>query len=140
MPSTPTSIIENVLYGLATRNYGPMPTGLFAYNPEIEQFGYHYDPEQANALLDEAGWIDSDGDGVREKDGTPLELLFWTWNDSAGRTRRSSQVLQNQLAQVGIKITIETLDVATLIAPSCRSNCRTSTCQGGAGPSRTCSR
>jgi hypothetical protein len=31
------------------------------------------------SLLDEAGWVDADGDGVREKDGARLEVLFWAW-------------------------------------------------------------
>lgn len=104
-------VIESVYYGLATRNYGPVATGLFAYNPEIEQYGYHYEPERAQALLDEAGWLDP-GDGVREKDGQKLDLKFWAWNDG-GTTEKVLQILQNQLAQVGIKTTIEVLELST---------------------------
>ena len=118
-------IIENVLLGLAARNYGPMPTGLFAYKPEIEEFGYHYDPEKAKSLLEEAGWVDSDGDGVREKDGAPLEVLFWTW--MAGRNEKIAQVMQSQLGQVGFKVNIEAMDVGSAPGSPARKRLTTST-------------
>jgi peptide/nickel transport system substrate-binding protein len=110
----PDSVIENVYYGLATRNYGPMPTGLFAYKPEIEQYGYHPDPAKAKALLDEAGWV-AGSDGVRAKDGVKLDLKFWTWNDG-GTNEKILQIFQNQLAQVGIKTELDVLDAGTWIA------------------------
>ncbi len=105
-------IIESVLEGLADRNFGFMPTGIFAYDPAIEEFGYHYDPEMANQLLDEAGW-EMDGD-VRSKGGETLELTMWTYSDPT--LERVVQVLQSQLGEVGFKINLEVLDVGTMIA------------------------
>ncbi|NIN66306.1 MAG: peptide ABC transporter substrate-binding protein, partial [Anaerolineae bacterium] len=43
---------------------------------------YKYDPEKAKALLDEAGWVDTNGDGTRDKDGVELVLVYST---TAGR-------------------------------------------------------
>lgn len=106
-------IIQSVFQDLAVRNFGLLPTGHFAFDPEIEEHGYHFDPEKAKALLDEAGWVDS-GDGVREKDGVKLEPLLWTWN--AGNNERSIQVIQNQLSAVGFDVKIETMEIATLFA------------------------
>jgi peptide/nickel transport system substrate-binding protein len=106
-------IIESVFQGLAQRNYGLLPTGHFAYKPEIEEFGYHFDLEKAKTLLDEAGWVEGD-DGVREKDGVKLEPLLWTWN--AGNNERAVQVIQNQLAAVGFAVKIETMEIASLFA------------------------
>lgn len=106
-------IIESVLDGLATRNYGPMPTGNYGYNPDIKEFGYDYDPEKAKSLLEEAGWVAS-GNGPRQKDGQPLEVLLWTWN--ASTQERVAQVIQNQLNQVGFDVKLETMEVATVLA------------------------
>src|SRR5262249_50644509 len=92
------AIIKNVLYGLAIRDYGPMPTGFFAYKPEIEQYGYHHDPAKAKALLDEAGWMDA-GNGTLTKDGKKLEVLLWTY--TYGPNDKIAQVVQNQLGTVG---------------------------------------
>jgi len=61
-----------------------------------------YDPEQAKALLDEAGWKDTNGDGVRDKDGVELVLKYGT---TTREIRRDTQaVIQQQLAAVGIKV------------------------------------
>ena len=107
-------ILENVLFGLGTRNYGPMPTGLFAYKPEIEEFGYHFDPERAKALLAEAGWADADGDGVLEKGNAKLEVLFWGW--SGQPYEKVVEVIQGQLQQVGFKVNLQLQEVGTFLA------------------------
>ncbi|TEU12791.1 MAG: LysM peptidoglycan-binding domain-containing protein [Anaerolineales bacterium] len=67
---------------------------------------YKYDPAQAKALLDEAGWVDTNGDGTRDKDGVELVLVYST---TAGReVREQTQVVAQQyLADVGIGITIQ---------------------------------
>ncbi|KAA0268564.1 MAG: peptide ABC transporter substrate-binding protein [Chloroflexi bacterium] len=68
------------------------------YNADLEP--YPYDPEQAKALLDEAGWIDSNGDGTRDKDGVELVLRYAT---TTRELRKSVQaVVQQQWSLVGI--------------------------------------
>lgn len=67
-----------------------------------------YDPEKAKQLLDEAGWVDSNGDGVRDKDGVELILKYGT---TTREIRKDTQaVLQQQLAQVGIKVELLNYD------------------------------
>jgi len=51
----------------------------WAYNPNLRQ--YPYQPETARQLLDAAGWTDSDGDGIRDKDGRPLQFVLHTSDD-----------------------------------------------------------
>jgi peptide/nickel transport system substrate-binding protein len=77
------------------------------YNdPPLEN--YPYDPEEAKRLLDEAGWIDSNGDGVRDKDGVELVLSYGT---TIREIRQDTQaVAQQQLAEVGIKLDIASYD------------------------------
>lgn len=59
-----------------------------------------YDPDMANQLLDEAGWVDSNGNGIRDKDGVELILRFFT---TTLQVRMDFQVLiQEYLNAVGI--------------------------------------
>ena len=75
-------------------------------DPAIEP--WPYDPEAANALLDEAGWMDTNGDGTRDKDGVELELSHGT---TIREVRQDMQaVAQQQLADVGIKLDIVSYD------------------------------
>ena len=60
-----------------------------------------YDPEKAKALLEEAGWKDEDGDGIVEKDGTPLSFEMLLPSDRAS-LKASGSVLQNQFKAVGV--------------------------------------
>lgn len=65
-----------------------------------------YDPEQANQLLDEAGWVDTNGDGTRDKDGVELVLTYGT---TTREVRTDTQaVVQQQLAAVGIGVELLT--------------------------------
>ncbi len=67
-------------------------------NPDLQP--YPYDLAEANRLLDEAGWVDSNGDGTRDKDGVELVLRYIT-NDR--QLRKDVQaVVQQMWAEAGI--------------------------------------
>lgn len=72
-------------------------------DPSIEP--WPYDPEAAMALLDEAGWTDTNGDGTRDKDGVELVIQFST---TAGNENRESTALvfQQSMAEIGIGVEI----------------------------------
>ncbi|MBF9031560.1 peptide ABC transporter substrate-binding protein [Rhodobacterales bacterium HKCCE3408] len=68
------------------------------------------DIEGANALLDEAGIVDSDGDGIREYEGTPLRVLYQT---STNAVRQDTQALVKQWwAEIGIDAELRNIDAS----------------------------
>ena len=68
------------------------------------------DLDKAKALLDGAGWVDSDGDGVREKDGVKLSILYQT---STNAVRQDFQALiKDWWSQIGVETELRNLDAS----------------------------
>ncbi len=105
-------IVDALVYGQATVGTQPLISTIWAHDPTIEP--YPFDPERAKALLDEAGWTDSNGDGVRDKDGH--ELKFQMSTNSNNRMRVDIvTVIQQQLKGVGAEVTPNVLEFNTFI-------------------------
>ena len=68
-----------------------------------------YNVERAKKLLDEAGWKDTDGDGIRDKDGKPLQLDFVVYNSRA-ELPLYAEAVQADEKKVGIDVKIKTVD------------------------------
>lgn len=83
-------LVEEVVMGQGSVAHSILTDVHWAYNPNVTR--YQFDPARANQLLDEAGWRDTDGDGIREKDGRKLEFQLTT-NDNITR-----QVLIQRIA------------------------------------------
>lgn len=66
-----------------------------------------YDPEAARRLLEEAGWRDADGDGIRERGGTPFRFTALASGDE-----QSAVFVQAQLRSVGVRMEVMMLDPA----------------------------
>jgi peptide/nickel transport system substrate-binding protein len=74
-----------------------------------------FDPDSARLLLDRAGWIDRDGDGVREDArGRPLRFRLKVWQ-GAGSYRELAEAVQAQLAAVGIAAQPEVVEFNTFL-------------------------
>ncbi len=104
------SIIQVVTGGSAIPQYGPISASVAGYDPAVESAALPYDVEGARALLAEAGYADSDGDGILEKDGQPFTLTMVLTPNYA----TLAQVLQAQYRQLGVQVELQQGDLGTL--------------------------
>jgi peptide/nickel transport system substrate-binding protein len=75
---------------------------------------YGFDLEMARQKLDEAGYKDGDGDGVREgKDGKPITLRLWARSEST-ISQSVSKLMAGSLKDVGLEIELQTMDDGAL--------------------------
>jgi peptide/nickel transport system substrate-binding protein len=102
--------ISDVLYqGVLAPAYGAVTPVTPCYWSGAEGM-YAYDPERAKDLLEEAGWVDTDGDGIRDKDGQALRLDMPT-HSTYFLYRDPCPIVQAQLAEVGIDVNVLNLAV-----------------------------
>jgi peptide/nickel transport system substrate-binding protein len=105
-------IIDGVLLGLGHVATGPYKPDTWVYNADVQH--YNYDPEKARALLAEAGWVDSDGDKMLDKDGEPLAFTIVT-NQGNDLRSKTAEIIQRRLKEVGIKVEIRIVEWATFL-------------------------
>ena len=88
--------------------YGYPAVGVF---PDTFSFGGQnlttesYDPDGAKKVLEKAGWVDSDGDGIREKDGQKLEIRWLTY-PSRQELPLLAEAAQSTLKEIGMDVQI----------------------------------
>lgn len=107
-----SEIVDVVLFGLGKPATGPYVPDTWPYNPDVKK--YDYNPEKARQLLKEAGWEDTDGDGIIDKDGQPFEFTVLT-NMGNSLRMNTATIIQWRLAKIGIKIEIRVLEWSTFI-------------------------
>lgn len=106
-------IVNKVLRGIGSPAGSPVSPLSWAYNSEIRS--YPYDPRKAKELLAEAGWKDTNGDGILEKDGKPFKFVLMT--NKGNKTREDlTVILQQQLKEVGIEAEPRIIEWATFIS------------------------
>src|SRR5215208_184313 len=108
------SIVNDIWLGYAEVAQGTQPVISYAYAPDRITTKYDHDLEKAKALLAEAGWTDTDGDGIVDKDGQSLsfELLY------AGGSPTSEQIvayMQDAWRTIGVAATPRGLEFTALI-------------------------
>lgn len=105
-------IVEALVYGQGQVGTQPLISTIWAHDPTIQP--YPFNADSAKALLEAAGWADTDGDGIREKDGRKLSFTMKTNNDNRLRVDIVT-VLQQQLKAVGAEVRPDPLEFNTFI-------------------------
>lgn len=107
-------LCDSICYGFATPAW--------TYILDTEQYAptngvkFHYDVEEAKKLLAEGGYVDTDGDGILEKDGKNIELYLVTL--SSETYRNTASLVADDLAKIGIGVRIDALDASGYYAKS----------------------
>ncbi|MBB3320218.1 MULTISPECIES: peptide ABC transporter substrate-binding protein [unclassified Rhizobium] len=89
--------------GRATSNILVAPAIFNSPNSE-----WAFDPDRAKAILDEAGWKDTNRDGVRDKNGVPLSFLFQTTVNSV--RQQTQEIVKANLQAIGVKLENKMID------------------------------
>jgi len=105
-------IIDGVYLGLGINIASPYKPGTRWSNADLQP--YAYNPELARSLLKEAGFADTDGDGIVERDGKPFAFEIIT-NQNKER-EKSAVIIQRRLKEIGIDITVRPQEWATFIS------------------------
>lgn len=98
-------LVEKIARGAGKAGkMGILPEDHIWYNPDQPEYGYN--PDKASALLEEAGWSDTDGDGIRDKDGEKLSYIL---SLSSGEIRIGG-LIKERLSEVGIDVQVKSLE------------------------------
>lgn len=98
---------------IAKELYGPTgrATGQLLVSPEAiatDRISYEFNLDQAEALLTEAGWEDTNGDGTRDKDGVEMKVVFQT---SVNPVRQKTQeIVKQALESLGVAVELKSID------------------------------
>jgi peptide/nickel transport system substrate-binding protein len=112
-------IIDVIYLGLASPGTTLIPDGLGVwYNTDIKD--YTFDVAMANQILDDAGYMDTDGDGVREMpDGTNPLVYRMNWPSDSVNGPRLAELLSEMWGVVGVKVEPQAMDPDALTAACC---------------------
>ena len=105
-------IIKDVYFGLAESTSGPFFAGSPSYDKSIAP--YPFSVEKAKALLKQAGWADSDGDGILDKDGKKLEMTIMYPNASPIYPKMLP-IIKEDMAKAGIQVNLMGLEWSVVV-------------------------
>lgn len=106
------SVIQDIYHGTARALSGPFMPDDFAYNPTVPVI--RYDPEGAKRLLTNAGWLDSNHDGIRDRNGKNYKIELIVMAGTAA-TAQFAQMVQAEMRKVGVDVELVTLEFPAAI-------------------------
>ena len=111
MATDRAAIVRSVYDSLALTALGPTVRAYPTTDPALTQIPF--DLTRARQILDSLGWRDANGDGVRERNGRPLQFSLAVPATSKTRVRMAV-LIQEQLRQAGVKVDVEQMDFPVL--------------------------
>ncbi len=105
-------LITEVLSGQGIVASGLLAPGHWAYTSDVPQ--YPYDVAAAQRLLEQAGWIDSDGDGVRDRDGKAFAFILLVKDDSLHQ--QIGAHLATDWAKIGVRVEVQAVPFSGLVS------------------------
>lgn len=108
------AIVDNITFTYAEVAQGTQPRLSTAYAPDRIETQYTYDPDRARQLLAEAGWEDTDGDGIVERNGQPFQVE-WLSVAGIGEYEQMLAAIQEWWRAVGVEMTPRFVDFPTLL-------------------------
>ena len=112
-------LIDLILLGLGTPGLTLIPDGLGVwYNDSLKD--YEYDVTKANQILDDAGYKDTNGDGIREMPDGSRPLTFrLNWPSDSITSPRTAELLSEMWGEIGITLEMQAVDPDALTAQCC---------------------
>lgn len=109
------SMIDRVQHGLGYPQWSSVsPAAGDFHNPDVRR--YPYDLDKANAILDELGWRDTDGDGIREDDlGNPISFALIT-NEGNSVRAEVTQIIADGMEALGLDVEFSLVEWSDLLA------------------------
>jgi peptide/nickel transport system substrate-binding protein len=98
------AIVDHILYGIGSPAIGSYSSNIAWVNRNLTP--YTYDTALAKRLLAEAGYTDTNGDGLLDKDGKPMELRMITYPERPGLPP-IAQALQGYFADIGVTLKVD---------------------------------
>ena len=105
-------IIQGALMGQGLPMAGVFKPGTWAYNDNLKP--YPYNPGKAKAMLQNAGWSDTDGDGIIDKDGKPFKFTVIT-NQGNDVRKATAEIMQQAFSKIGVEMNIQIQEWSTFI-------------------------
>ncbi|MHC1605264.1 MAG: ABC transporter substrate-binding protein [Candidatus Methanofastidiosia archaeon] len=111
------SVLQTIYKGRYMPAHGALPPGMFGFSQELyDSYAYTYNPDKAKQILDDAGIIDTNGNGIREFEGKELRFemsayVSTTWLEA-------SKVWIENMKAIGMEMTYQQYDFGTLLQSS----------------------